>query len=43
MSPENLISPRSFEGTVDEFWFKAIHLYMLQHSGKLIKNSYDIL
>ena len=42
MSPENLTSPRCFEGSPDEFWFKAVHLYMLQQSGKLLKHSYEL-
>ena len=38
-SPDNLISPRNFHGSKDELWFKVIHLYMDQHSGKLVKKS----
>ena len=43
MSPENLIIPRHFEGSIDEFWFQAIHLTMGQYSNELVKNTRKIL
>ena len=42
MTPENLHSPRCFEGSKNEQGFKAIHLYVAQQSGKLVKYSYDL-
>lgn len=41
--PENLQLIRKFEGSTDEFWFVAIHIFMLKESGKLVEYTYDIL
>lgn len=43
MDPENLIIPRRFEGGPDEHWFMAVHLYMLQQSGKMVEHTFEIL
>ena len=41
--PTNLIIPRMFEGGKDEHWFMSIHLFMLEHSGKLVEHTLEAL
>lgn len=42
MAPPNLRIKRYFEGSQDEIYFIAVHLYMLEQSGKIIEYMCDI-